>query len=118
MGQAYGFFDCRASKGDIEAELPTVRDLARVPSALELSLIEGVENLTGDERLMALAKEAKESGMRYVMEAKFPSDTNKQTAGELGDVLNSIYTSSLFDKGEPFKGAVVYEENGKYVFRE
>ena len=67
IGKAYGFFNCKASKEKIEAELPTIRKLVKTPSKLELSLIEGVENLRGDQDLVELAQKAQNSGIRYVL---------------------------------------------------
>jgi hypothetical protein len=130
-GKAYGFFDCRASKEQIEAELPTIRECVKTPSNLELSLTEGIYKLTGtrilgketlagkpvDAQLRDIALEAKNSGIRYLLEASYEGATNKQTADEVADILNQAYQSPLFKQGEPFIGAVVYEENGKYVFR-
>lgn len=43
LGKTYGFFDCSASKEEIEAELPTIRDFAQTPETLELYLTEGQE---------------------------------------------------------------------------
>ena len=117
-GMAYAFFDCRASKEQIEAELPTIRECVKTPSNLELSLTEGVEKLRGDTRLMAVAKEAKESGMRYVLQAKYKDATNKQTADEVASVMNQAYQSPLYADKEEFRGAIVYQDMGKYVFRE
>ena len=117
-GKAYAFFDCRASKEQIEAELPTIRQCVKTPSNLELSLTEGVEKLRGDNELMALAKEAKEGGMRYVLEAKYKGGTNKQTADEVASVMNQAYQSPLYADKEEFRGAIVYQDMGKYVFRD
>jgi len=55
VGKAYGFFDSKASKKEIEAELPTIRKLARTPSQLELSLVEHP-----DEDLRHIARAASE----------------------------------------------------------
>ena len=117
-GKAYGFFYCTASKAEIEAELPTIRDCAQTPSQLELTLMEGVDKIKGNGNLMALAQQAQDEGMRYVVEAKYQGATNQATANELADILNQTYQSPLYQPGEPFRGAVVYEENGEYVFRE
>ncbi len=119
IGKAYGFFNCNASKEAIEAELPTIRELVLTPSKLELSLIEGVEALKGDSKLMALAQEAKESGnIRYVLEATYPRATNRNTADEVAAILNQAYQSPLYQKGEEFYGAIFYKEKGNYVSRE
>lgn len=115
-GKAYGFFNCKASKEEIEAELPTIRKLAQTPSQLELSLIEGVRNLKGEIDLIELAKEAETAGIKYVMEATYPTSNNKQTAGELSSILNQAYQSPLYSKGETFEGNIVYKDKGKYIF--
>jgi len=131
-GMAYAFFDCRTSKEQIEAELPTIRQCVKTPSKLELSLTEGVCKFMGtsilgrkalvgrpiDTQLRDVAKEAKDSGMRYVLEAKYEGATNKQTADEVASVMNQAYQSPLYQKGEQFRGEVVYNERGKYIFRE
>jgi hypothetical protein len=114
-GKAYAFFDCSASKEQIEAELPKIRECVRTPSNLELSLAEGVDRLKGDKRIMALAKEAKDSGMKYVLEAKYEGATNKQTADEVASVLNQAYQSPLYAYKEEFRGNVLYNGSKGYV---
>jgi len=125
MGRAYGFFDCSASKEAIEAELPTIRRLVKTPSELELSLTEGMDGvrsfsllLRGDLRLLSLIQEAEQSGMRYMLKADYPNESNRKTADELSSILNQAYQSPLYNKGETFRGEIVYEEDGMYVFRE
>ncbi|MDD5132947.1 MAG: hypothetical protein PHD81_03575 [Candidatus Nanoarchaeia archaeon] len=118
-GEAYGFFDCKASKKEIEAELLNIRKEVKTPSDLELSLIEGVENLKGDSQLMDLAQQAKEEGNNYVLKASSPRWNNEQTSRELLYILNAIYAnSSLYQEGEPFSGAIIFKEGDEYKFRE
>ena len=127
-GRAYAFFDCRASKEQIVAELPTIRECVKTPSNLELSLTEGVMKFVGTRvltstlknksQLIAIAKEAKEGGMRYVLEARYEGATNKQAADEVSSVLNQAYNSPLYADKEEFRGGIVYEDMGKYVFRD
>jgi hypothetical protein len=132
IGKAYAFFYCKASKKQIEAEIPPIRECVRTPSKLELSLTEGVYKFMGtrilgrkalvgepiDTQLRDIAKEAKESGMRYVLEAKYEGATNEQTADELSSILNQVYQSPLYQEGEEFRGGIVYQDMGKYIFRE
>lgn len=118
IGKAYGFFHCRASRQEIEAELPFIRELVNTPSQLELSLIEGVENLKGDSALLALAQKAGEAGLRYVLEATYPNATNQKTAEEVAAILNQTYQTPLYEEGEPFFGEVVYREGNQYLFME
>src|SRR3989344_3514169 len=39
------------------------------PSQLELTLIEGMDNIKGDNRLEALAQEARQAGINYLLQA-------------------------------------------------
>ena len=117
-GKAYGFFDCRASKGNIKGELPTIRSLVLTPSELELSLIEGPSNLSGDSELMKIANQAKEEGIKYVLEGTYPNHTNLQTGKELSAILNQAYQSPLYQQGESFSGAIVYQDQWEYKFLE
>jgi len=58
------------------------------------------------------------SGVRYCLEATYENATNLQTADEVANILNQAYQSPLYKEGEHFRGEVVYEERGIYVFRE
>jgi len=117
-GKAYAFFDCKASKQSIEELLPHIRESVKTPNALELSLMEDIGTLTGDSQLLKIAEEAKDAGIKYVMEATYPDATNHQTADEVASVLNQAYQSQLYERGEQFRGEVVYKEKGSYMFRE
>ncbi len=118
-GKAYAFFNCTASKETIEAELLTIRSFVQTPSELELKLIEGVDNLKGDSQLTSLAKEAKDAGNNYVLEATYAGATNRKTADETVTILNLAYqTPSLYQEGEQFCGEIAYEDNGSYIFSE
>ena len=119
IGKAYAFFDCRASQREIERELPIIRKLAETPSDLELQVIEGTENVEGSEGLRELAQQAAEAGNRYAIAACHPSTSNREVAREVADALNTAYTSDLYESGEDFSGADVYEtEDGDYEFVE
>jgi len=118
IGKAYGFFDSRTSKSEIEYELPTIRGLVKTPPEVELTLTEDLDNLRSDSDLMDIARDAKSRGIKYLLEGTFPGATNRKTADEIANVLNQAYQSPLFDEGETFRGAIVFEENGKYIFRD
>lgn len=127
-GRAYAFFDCRASKAEIEAELPKIRQCVKTPSNLELTLTEGPCKFLGTRilntprdipELRHYIQEAKASKMKYVLEAKYEGATNKQTADELAAVLNQAYQSPLYADKEEFREAIIYQNHlGGYVFRE
>lgn len=88
--KAYGFFYCNASKQEIETELPTIRKMVGTPSQLELSLIEGMDNIKGSKRLIALAQEAKQNGINYMLLATYPSGTSRDIADEVASILNGL----------------------------
>ncbi|MEK6915534.1 MAG: hypothetical protein AABW89_03270 [Nanoarchaeota archaeon] len=117
-GEAYAFFYCGASKTAIEGEIPLIRKVVGTPSALELSLTEGMDNVEGNDGLRSLALEAKQSGINYMFKARLPNRTNRETADEIALVINQAYQSPLYNADGPFNREIVYEENGTYVFRE
>jgi len=130
-GKAYAFFDCSASKAEIENELPKARHYAEVPSELELSLTEGTENLSADRetrRALEFAKDyslnrlpediRKDAGpvtYRYALTAKLPNATNQAAANKLNNIMNLLYGKQLYPPGEEFFGEIVYEDKGRYV---
>lgn len=116
VGKAYGFFYCDASKQELETELPKFRELSKTPSDLEITLTEGMDNVQGEEKLTALAQKAKQAGMNYMMQAAYPGKTNIHAADEAAMILNHWYLSSLGDPEKRIR--LVYEQDGKYVFRE
>ena len=140
VGRAYGFFDCNASKQEIETDLPTIREMLRTPSRLELSLIEGLGELKGYPMLMAAYEKAKskivfpsemsipdrfikileigDAEPRYTIQVTYPNKTNERAAKELSRILNQAYQSPLYEANEPFRGAIVYEKKGKYISRD
>ena len=67
---------------------------------------------------MDIAKRAQDSGIRYFMEARYPNQTNEETALELSDILNQTYQSSLYSKKEQFSRNIAYKSNGSYIFLE
>ena len=118
VGEAYAFFNCNASKADIEAELPTIRGMAQTPSELELSLMEGMDSLEGDQEIRDISQEAKEAGIRYAIRAKLPNSTNERTADEVSGILNQAYQSPLYQNGERFVGHILYKKGSEYVSRD
>ncbi|MCR4284426.1 MAG: hypothetical protein NUV97_00065 [archaeon] len=109
IGKAYAFFDCNASKGDIEEELPFIRECVHTPNELELMFMEGIDSLTSDLELLQIVGESNEVNMRYVMEAKYPNNSNEKTAEELSAILNQVYQSFLSQKREQFRGTIFYK---------
>ena len=105
-GEAYAFFQCGASKREIESEIPLIRKVVGTPSELELSLTEGMDNVRGNDNLRTLAEEAKQSGINYMFKAVMPDKTNIETADELASVLNQAYQSPLYRPGHEFNGAI------------
>ncbi len=136
VGKAYAFFDCDATKEEIEKELPSLRHDARNPKGLQLLLHEGISELQFDKALTGKIQypddyriksskfdkqdygeeEKPLSEMKYVLEANYEGASNKKTADELGDLLNYIHYE--FNEDQNFlRGDVVYEKNGEYLLR-
>jgi hypothetical protein len=118
IGRAYGLFDCRSGREEIEAEFAPIRRCVRTPDGLGISFVGGVGNQEIDERIMDIVRGAKESGIRYVTEATCPGETNRRTADEEASMFNQLYLSPHFMEGEPFRGGIVFEERGEYASRE
>ncbi|MBI2124843.1 hypothetical protein HYT92_03560 [Candidatus Pacearchaeota archaeon] len=139
IGRAYEFFDCKASKEEIESVLPFIRERVRTPSKLEISLKE-VKELQRDKETdpdllyfigknkiypafpsrfkaeMRNAKPIKMTDLRYAIEAAYPDATNEETANRLGDVMEGIYFK--YGNNMPFNVAVVAKIGGEYMFKE
>lgn len=135
-GKAYAFFDCDASKEQIERSIPSLRRDAMTPEGLQLLLHEGTSGLQFDKALTELIKFPEDyrvksskwrkqdheeerkplANMKYVLEADYNRASNKDAASELGDLLNVIHYEFNRDQSF-FRGEIVYEENKEYIFR-
>lgn len=114
-GEAYAFFNYNGPNKDIIEAMPQVRENASSPVKLELSLREGVNRASYSHKdLRAIAYDAKDMGMSYVIKANLKGASNRQTASELGDILKSIYQSPLYDNRE-FRGDIFYQKEEHYV---
>ena len=130
-GTAYAFFDCNASRKEVEDELVTkVRPYAEVPSELELTLTEDTDNLREDAEAMKALEAAKGYSLgrlpenmrestpvsyRYALRAKLPNATNQSAADKLNRIMILMYGKRLYPQKEEFFGEIVYEQNGRYV---
>lgn len=117
VGKAYGFFDCRASKNEIEGLMPKIRKYAQTPPEAQLSLIDDMDKADWDSQLIPIAEKAKKRGNKYASEATYRGATNRDAADEVAQVLIQAYQSNFYEEGEPFRGEVVFKEEGKYIFR-
>jgi hypothetical protein len=113
-GKAYGFFE----REGIGAELSRFRDSARTPPEVDISLIEDMDSSRMDPALKPIIDDARSRDIRYATEVKFPDATNGEGASEMALIFNQAYQSNAFDKGDHFRGAVVYKQDGEYIFRE
>ena len=117
-GRAYGFFNCNQPKAVIEAELPYLRTAVGTPSDLELTLIEGLDNLEAPEGLRPIVAQAREYGIQYVLEARYNGATHQKAADEVATLLNQASHSNLYETPEAFDGHIVYQKGNEYVYRE
>lgn len=111
IGQAYGFFDCRASKQEIEAEIPTIRDLVRTPSQLELSLFEdpiNLDNVNFSRTIDAGFSRSGKIGNSYLLKGNYPEADNGKAASEFIAIFNQLYQTPLYNHNEKFRGKIGY----------
>lgn len=138
-GEAYAFFNCSASKEELNSEIPAIREEAQIPGNLELTLtttkeLEKAENT--DPRLLdyirnnqmystfsenrrelkAVAQPYRMTDLTYVLKARYANKTNDEAAMQLGDAMNQVYRTHGNDEGdEVFTAEIVgKDENGEY----
>jgi len=122
-GEAYAFFDCSAPREQVAEEISYIRDLVKTPKTARLRLGErGVPCISHnslDEELLGIALDAHKAKVKYALTVgPSPCMNNRQAADELGAILNQAYLSPLYQQDEPFRGRIVYKENGHYVDRD
>jgi len=110
-GKAYGLYEREA----IGPEMPRIRDVIGTPADVEISL-KDIDGERWNPALKPIIDDARDRGIRHVAEATIPGATNERAAGETAAIFNQSYQSRLFDEGEPFRGAVVFEKYGKSAF--
>ena len=135
--RAYAFFDCDASKQELEKSGSHIRNEAKTPKGLQLLLNEGISGLQLDKTLAeqiqypddyrVMSNERIKQGyekerrplasMKYVLVATYMGASNDDAANELGDVINVIHKMFNKDQGI-FRGSVVYEKEGAYQLRD
>lgn len=72
----YAIFNCRSPEESIRSDLPLIRELVKTPRDLEMSLYR--------------------DGNNYRLESKDRKETKA--------VLNQLYNTDHYEKGEPFYG--------------
>jgi len=116
VGKAYGFFHY-AGKKSIPKALPQIREKTKTPPELTLDIVEGVDNLDteDDSALVEIVQQAKRQHISHVLKATLPGLGNRRAANFLSNVMGGLY-AKLYDKSEPFCGAVTYKRGERYVF--
>ena len=111
IGKAHGFFDCRASKHEIEAELPKVRSLVKPPSELELSLTNDTNDLDNDSFTRTIDAGFFRSGSisnSYLLKGNYPEADNGKVASEFMAIFNQLYQTPLYNHREQYRGKIDY----------
>ena len=113
LGRAWTYFNCDATSAqEIRDVLPDARHTSEAPSALEIAVIDGLEQLPRDTpaKIMEIAlKEAQPAGIRYAMEATLVGATNLETARHLHGVLNMMYMEpSIAQANQPRYGVTLW----------
>ncbi len=126
-GEAYAFFDCRASKSKIEEGLPYIREQSETPNKLELSLMETreLEKSGADPKLLQFVRETETcpvypqrlrhlkssavpkriGDLRYVLHAIYPGKSDEDAVGELVNIANGV--NYVFGSRGPFRGEII-----------
>ncbi len=140
VGKAYAFFNCNASNEEVE------RELLKIPNSLELHLSQGEaplfqkylrssplgealgkargiityssSDLRDREAKVAECYEARNREFDYVLEAYSLNKSNEEVGLKLGKVMNGLYTSPLYKKGENMRSSVICEIDKEYQFLE
>ncbi len=127
-GEAYALFNCPNSKAEIETELTKVCNDTRIPSKLELVLIECQTGLLKDKDAIRVL-EAKKCSLskfpknptevttvsyQYLIHGKLPGITNSTTADELKNVMNLLSSKQLYPQDKAFSGEIIYERRKKF----
>lgn len=139
-GEAYGFFNSRATLEQLKEDMPLIRKGIDVkygiPDEVELELRE-VKDLASDRNTPSDLIECINEGnftpirteknrkagitpekmyvkdLKYVIKATYASRTNKDAAEQLGNALNAVY--QRYDKGDNFAAVIIGRDpNGKY----
>lgn len=132
--KTYGFFDCPASKEEIQDELNFICDDFQVPQSAGWSL-KKVRELNHGPNLSKFLREttvipkssaesdrrldpAKLIDFEYVLEFPCFINNRRYTVNLAGDILLQLYQSDLYNRGDPFRGAVVSENGGTFVLKD
>lgn len=67
---------------------------------------------------MMLPAKQKQQALRYAPLVRYPGATSKSAADEAAAIMNQAYQSPLYQKGEPFRGEIVFKRGAEYVSRE
>ena len=114
VGEAYGIFYCGKAAAAVRAELPVAGKAAEVPEGLVLKLTEGLGELK-DPRLATIVALSRKANLNLVLAASCSGLSNERVASELADVLRMLHASPLYEKGEPLRAEVIYDNGQGYV---
>jgi hypothetical protein len=112
MTTAYGF----VNDTDIARKLPAFREDAEIPESLNVYTGPIQEMGYPNPKLAEIAIAASDAGATYVLVGKDEDRSNRDVAGDIGDMFNLDSFSTKYDT-EPFVAAIVYMEGEEYMQR-
>jgi hypothetical protein len=119
MGDAYGFFNCRAEMEVIARELTHIRTIVETPREMTLRLEKVARFASREPVLEGIIREAEQLGREYVLIAHHPILLGRAVGKQTVAILQEAYQRpKLFAKNEDFYGDVVFEEDRVYHFHE
>jgi hypothetical protein len=113
MGEAYSFFDAAGDRSTIVDGIGFAREMADVPSGLEVAL--GMAAELGPElgEVTAYALEAK---LPYALKGSHPLLENRQVAEEILKITMAMYyDKELFPREELMRAEIVYDGGQGYI---
>ena len=135
IGRAYAFFDCDASKRELDKSL---RNYKKIPAGLELQLYEGTSGMQFDEKLLEhlddpddfrimsherfeQEKNTEEGralrSLKYLLIANYRNASNEDAAVELEYLTYLIHGQYDYDKSLYRRGIVYQEKDGEYQLK-
>jgi hypothetical protein len=144
MGNSYGFFDCRYDKGEIEAYLDSIIEVAAISRDYHFKIQDSSEALGNpdlftaashrrpsfsfkapDDKIQKMQTELQQSlerisvsrtsDLKYMIHGKNSGASNLDTAKQVRALLGYMGNTPLFREGEIFFKEIFFEKDGVYI---
>jgi hypothetical protein len=96
---------------EMVGHLNHLKETAQSPSDLEVTIAETAKIDGLPYNIVSIALER---GLLTAVKGTHPTMQNRRVASEMGDFGNAAYLA-FQEAGEPYRGEIVYEENGRWL---